>query len=453
MLTRGQRIVAWVQAVLGANAAVLALNLLTGVIAARVLGPEGKGVYNAVIIWPTVFMGLCAVGLSPAFTTLYARRPPEGRRRVFRVAMALAWGWGLTGAGICAWLAPRFLGHLGPEAARLGLVGALVIVPADAVLVATALLAMQEAFPWINAINVGRTIVMVLALGLLTATRHLTARTWAMATWAISFASSLPLLTIGLSRGRRLAPAQVGPPRERWQLAGRLTDLGARYYAIGLASMFNAQLDQMLASARLGARDIGLYGVATSSLSVVGAIGGAFSTVFFPMIAGDRPEEVERRTHAAFRRGSVVFLTAGAAMTLMARPVLQVLYGARYLDAWAAVLALAPAGVCIGCIGVLYQGCYALREFGIPAVGEVVGAASGAVLLFVLIPKWGIVGAGAASSASYVLDLAVVAGLWARRPGRALSNLAPGREDVRVLASIVAQQARRVAGMLPRAAA
>ena len=449
-MTKGQRILAWVQAVLRVNAVVLAINLASGILAARVMGPANKGIFNAIVLWPGVFSMLGNAGLSPAFTSLYARAAEGERRRIFWVAVGLSVAWGILSAAACALLAARVLRHLGPGLAPWVLAGAILSSLSTTVLVANALLSVHESFAWLNWLNVSRALVSTLVLVLLAVLGRLTPYAQVVVTWTTSFLASAPVLVLAFRTGARLPLARSGR-RLLVRTAGQLTAMGFRFYAITLASMFNAQLDQMIASAWLSAHDIGLYGVASSSLTVVAMVAGAFGMVFFPMVAGDAPEDIRRRTSLAFRRGLFVFMVAGCVLLAGAWPMLCWVYGPRYVGAWPAIVALVPAAICGASLSVLYQGCYALRRFAIPAVGEVVGAASGAVLLWWWIPRWGIAGAGLAGSVSYLLDLLVVLVLWSRQEEAGWRAVTPTAEDLRAVARIAVGEVRRLGiGLLRR---
>ncbi len=441
---------AWVQAVLRVNAVVLTINLASGILAARVMGPANKGIFNAIVLWPGVFAMLGNAGLSPAFTTLYARAGQGERRRIYWMAVLLSVAWGGISAAACALLAARVLRHLGPGLGPWVLTGAILSSLSTTVLVGTALLSVHESFAWLNWMNVSRALVSTLALVVLAVLGRLTPYAQVVVTWGTSFLASAPVLVLAFRIGARLPPVRTGR-RLLLRTAQQLTAMGVRFYAISLASMFNAQLDQMIASAWLSAREIGWYGVASSSLTVVAMVAGAFGTVFFPMVAGDTPEDIRRRTSLAFRRGVFAFAAAGCVLLVGAWPMLRWVYGPRYVGAWPAIVALAPAGICGASLSVLYQGCYALRRFAIPAVGEVVGAASGAVLLWWWIPRWGIAGAGLAGSVSYLLDLLVVLALWSRQEDDGWRAVAPTLGDLRSVARIALDEARRLGmGLLRR---
>lgn len=436
-LPRGRRIVHWVLATMGARGFVMVLNLGAGVLSARVMGPDLKGIYNAVLLWPGVFFILTSMGLSAAFTSTYGRAGRGERRRIFLVAVWLALLWGTMGAALCTLVAPHLLAHLGSGLGPWIVVGSWVPLPTTLSEVCSSLLAVEERFAWLNWVYVTRPFALLVGLVALAALGHLNPYSQMVLTWATAFGSSLPVIAAALRLGWRLPRRRgAGVPK----LVALLSTLGIRYYGIALASTFNSQLDSMLATAWLSATQIGLYAVASSAVAVVGTLSATFGQVFFPMSAADDAATIVRRTSLALRRGLWVFLGVEVAMVALARPTLWILYGSRYRGAWPAVVSLAPEAMCMAAIAIFYAGCYALREFVVPLVGEIVGAVSGFVLLALLIPRWGITGAGAAGSVSYALDLAAVALLWSRRRHVPLRELVPGVADAQAVLRMGGEQ-------------
>ena len=60
-----------------ANAFILGLNLGTGILTARLLGPAGRGALAAIILWPQFLSFLLALGLPSALLYNLKRRPEE----------------------------------------------------------------------------------------------------------------------------------------------------------------------------------------------------------------------------------------------------------------------------------------------------------------------------------------------------------------------------------------
>lgn len=418
---------AWIQAVAATNAVVLAMNVATGVISARVLGPGGKGLFNAVAVWMNVFTALAGMGIPAAFISLYAKASADDRPELARGGFALACLWGILGSVAVYVLEPKIIGHMNPAIAswaRLSspMVGILVISGMGG-----AMLSVRERFDALNWLGFGRTFIYLLCLVVLALTTTLTPYAQLAVSWTLLAASSLLIIWTGA----KALPLSWGPVSSR--VLRLLAGLGLGYYSLSLLGMFNSQLDQMIASAWLSARDMGLYAVAISSLSVAGTLQGAIGTVMFPMIAGDDKAAVLARTVSMMRRMMPLFVALWLALCAVAWPVLWVLYGSAYLPAVPVVLLISPTALLVSGIMVFYQAFYALRWFAGPAIGEAVGAGTGALFLWLLIPRWGLEGAAVAASLSYALDLVAVIWYWSRTTRIPVSELKSTREDVRIL--------------------
>ena len=418
----------WIQLVAATNAVVLVLNLLTGVVSARVMGPAGKGVFNAINVWTGVFTALAGMGLPSAFISAYSKAPEEEHPGLARAAFSLSCFWGLLGTVAVYMLEPALIGHMDPRAAAWARLSS----PLVAVFVITgmggAMISVQKRFGALNWVTFARTVLYAACVGGLALWGVLNPYSQLSVSWLLLVASSAMVVWVGVVG----LPLRLGAIR--WQALMDLSGLGLRYYSLGLLGMFNSQLDQMIASAWLSARDMGLYAVAISSLSVVGVLQGAVSTVMFPMIAGDSREAVIERTSRMVRRLMPLFVVLMVLVCASAWPVLLVLYGRVYLPAVSVVLLIAPTAALVSAIMIFYQAFYALRWFAGPTLGEGMGAASGAILLWVLIPRWGLQGAAVAATASYALDLAVVVIYWCRASGMGIADLLTTREDLRYLA-------------------
>lgn len=71
------------------NLLLAALGMISGVVAARLLGPGGRGQLAAIQTWPTVLAGLAMIGL-PDAAAYYSAREPSNAGRYLGSAMTLA---------------------------------------------------------------------------------------------------------------------------------------------------------------------------------------------------------------------------------------------------------------------------------------------------------------------------------------------------------------------------
>lgn len=170
----------------------------------------------------------------------------------------------------------------------------------------------------------------------------------------------------------------------------------------------------------------------------------AVSTALFPTIANERTESARRSITPLVARNTL-WLTAILAgiLVLVAAPVVDLLYSARFGASAAVVRILAPGIVLFSAARVLGND---IAARGRPLVNSVVAAISvvcNIALNVVLIPRYGINGAAWASTASYSVLFVATAVVYRRLTQVPLRVLViPSREDgaryVRLL--------RRIAG-------
>src|SRR5207249_2771614 len=67
---------------IGSSFAIQLLNVVTGVITARALGPSGKGELTAILLWPALLSMLGGLGLTDAVVYFGAQMPRHEREVV-----------------------------------------------------------------------------------------------------------------------------------------------------------------------------------------------------------------------------------------------------------------------------------------------------------------------------------------------------------------------------------
>jgi Na+-driven multidrug efflux pump len=102
------RLVAYTALTAGTNVAIAALGLTSGVLAARLLGPQGRGELSAIQTWPG-FVGMLAAMGMPETVVYYSAKDP--RRAGIVLASAIIFAVGLSAPFIALgfWLMPILL--------------------------------------------------------------------------------------------------------------------------------------------------------------------------------------------------------------------------------------------------------------------------------------------------------------------------------------------------------
>ena len=237
------------------NAVALAANLLTGILVARALGPQGRGELTAIMILPQLLGWVFAMGCGQAVSYRLARAPDDGPRLfVSWVLMLGCWAsWPSSSASSCCrpCSMPRPLPR--SRRRRVYLPFVLLILLAD--LLSGVLLGRGDVL-FYNITRIGwaggvaAAYVVLVAVGSFTVTIALVA----------SAVVSAAVTAVTLVRVVR----QVGFGRPSAKLGLSSLWYGVRAHGANVSGLVNQRLDLFIIPAFLSASTIGLYSVATN---------------------------------------------------------------------------------------------------------------------------------------------------------------------------------------------
>jgi O-antigen/teichoic acid export membrane protein len=411
------------------------LGLATSIVVSRSLGPQEKGVYDLLFSTATLFALVLGLSIPSGITFAVARKASSPRRLVVWVA-----GIGVVQAIVAfAVLAVLSTTDL---AASLGLgttdpavmvvlallVAALCVAPSlRGILVGNQRVALAS---WLDLL--GRAITFLLLL--------------VVALAAVGGTADADRFIMALLVGGVLGASLYLPAAVRTRVAGVGAGLGAviRFatpsYGANVLQYLNYRVDLFLVAYFRDLREVGLYALAVSLAQLVWLVSNAVATAVFARVGStsDEPQEAAGRTAALSRNVLVVQLALAGALALLAKPLLQVLYGPAFASAVSALWLLLPGVAVFGLGSVLAAH---LAGLGRPNLNLWVAASSLVVTLtldLLLIPSLGMNGAAVASSASYATTAVLTALLFTRITGLPLrSVLVPRRADLRRLLTVV----------------
>jgi O-antigen/teichoic acid export membrane protein len=378
----------------GANGALALLGLATGTLAARLLGPQGRGELAAIQTWPTFLATLAMLGLPEALVYHCARKPERaGRYLGSAIAIALL---GSVPFMVLGYLAiPFFLSAQSAEIVRAAR-WYLLIVPVFALvgLPYHPLRGLNRFFVW-NALRLLAPLAwLVVLLGAL-ATGWTKPPGLAFAYLALLALLFVPVFVAVIRHVR-------GPFRPDVQDWSPLLRYGLPTLASTLPQMLNYRMDQLLMMAFLPAQPLGFYAVAVSWGGMVQPLVSALGTTLFPHVASQGDSALQARVLArAVRVGFSVSAGLGALLLALTPLGLPLLFGKAFEPAVPAALVLVVASAVAAFNGVAEDG---LRGLGRPSAvlwAELAGVAVTAVALLTLLPRWGILGAALASLLGY----------------------------------------------------
>ncbi|GMA61166.1 hypothetical protein GCM10025859_16060 [Alicyclobacillus fastidiosus] len=405
------------------NYAILCMNLLTGILTARFLGPSQKGVYYAISSWVDMIGYLAGLGINQAFVWYYHGN--VDRRKLFRRTLMIGLCSILVSSvigGFLIWYPMHRLGHTALLWAGIGLA----MLPIGTLYgIATTYLLASGNVAVYNRLRLIQSVSSTLGIVILAACKYLNLSSYLTCLNGTSLMASLLCVAVTI----RQLQKEITAVTEEVPAVPQFMSKSLAYFLPSLSSLFNERLDQMICTLWLSQREIGLYGVSNSSLGVLGSLIGGFSTVFYPTMAQSDSEEITNKGNKAFRLYTLMALAAIFCVITLSPEVLRVMYGRNYVAAYPIVVGLAPVAVFSGLIAILYQGFFSAGKPSYALVSEIVGAVSGAILIWWLAPRDGAVGVAVANSISYVLDFAICILFWMKLGGK-IRDLIPMWTDI-----------------------
>lgn len=377
---------------------ILAINMGTGIITARFLGPQGRGEQAAIILWPQLLAYLMTLGL-PAALRYNLKRYPNEKSELFSAVLVLSLGLGLLASLIGIVFIPHWLGQ--QYSADVVHFAQWFMLTAPVGVFWANLVAALEATEDFSSANQGQYLtplfILIMLLALL------------LAHGLTPFNTSLAYTVAGLPIFFWILNRLWKRFRPRWHKLGpqykRLLSYGLRAYGIDLLGTIATQMDQALVVGLLSPASMGKYAVALSLSRMLDIFQGSIITVLFPKTAARPIEEVIALTGRAARVGLAFSLMAATGAMLVVPFLLHLLYGSEFIGALPVFRILAIEVVLGGTTWVLAQAFMALGRPGTITIMQAIGLGLTLPLLLILIPRYGLVGAGLAILCSTTIRL------------------------------------------------
>jgi O-antigen/teichoic acid export membrane protein len=371
---------------------VMALNLLTGMLIARLLGVDGRGEQAAIILWPQFFSCIMTLGI-PSALIYHLKRYPDEQAKFFAAATIVSLGLGGLAALVGIWVIPLWMAHYSPIVIY-ATQGFMVLTPM--LLLALTFTAALEACEQFGKANQARylqgslTFLMVLVLGAL---HHSTPLTLA----AAYLLPTLPMLWLMGGQLRQEFGVFRLPSHDTYP---RLLNYGLRAYGIELLGTLYLQIGGMLVVKILSASELGWYAVALSLSRMLSLLQSSVVTVLLPKTAARPPQEVLQLTGQATRISLLCLMVPSVGLGVAAPLVLTMLYGPEFAEAVPTLRVLLLEALLASATYVLTRAFMALGQPGVVAALQIAGLVV-AVPATVLLMHWfGLLGASLALFAS-----------------------------------------------------
>jgi O-antigen/teichoic acid export membrane protein len=369
-----------------ANFGVLVLNIVSGIITARTLGPSGRGSLAAILMWPQFLAYGLSLGV-PVASVYWLRRRPDDARQIVGTGLLLSAVLG-TAAAVVGYVVIPFSLRTYPHHV-IALAQNWVVVTPLALLAVTLIAQVQAAgaftkfntFRFLSPLSVLCVIVAAWALGDLS---------FGTAALAYLLAATPATIWIGNWVWKHYRPTLSHPMATSRLIIG----YGVRAWGADLLATIASQVDRILVVGLLSPEAMGLYVVAQSTSSLLGVLPSAVSPITLPQSSGLDTAGIMELTGRAVRATLYVMVIASIPLFALGGLLLEMVYGEKFSAASAVLPFLLVEAIADGLTSVLAQAFLASGFPGTVTLLEAVGVSTSIPLLYLLIPRFGLRGAG-----------------------------------------------------------
>jgi O-antigen/teichoic acid export membrane protein len=362
------------------------LNLATGITAARLLGPDGRGELAAIVLWPQL---ISAIGV--ALVTDAVIHASAGKSipmsRIF--ASATACGFLLTVPLVIVGLTVESFvyGHYRPEVALWGRIYLLFIPLTMLATFSAAIFQGNHNFVVWNALTVSVNVGYLSFILLFLAVDGSSVEAFAAASLLANAATLALAIYLLAKRG-------WAGLRPDLALMKKFLVYGTPIAVANLVLALGERLDQAVISQLRGERELGLYVVALSTAGPILGLGAMLGALVLPKVAGETSPEGRAVVLGRYLRLSMAIAGLATIVLIAIAPLLvRVLFGAAFLPAAALMQIAILAAVPYVIRRLLGQAFKAYDRTRLVARIELAAVAVGAVCLLTLVPWLGVAGA------------------------------------------------------------
>ncbi len=412
---------------MSANLTAALMGIVTGVVSARALGPDGRGELAVMILWPSLIATVVDLGISEAIT-LRTAKAPDAAFAHFGVGIWIALAGSVIGV-LTGYAATPYLLRADQQQLLTDSYWAQLYIPLSLLANVSlgSLLGLQR-FRAVAAVRIGTGTSYLVVMLLVVAAGYGSPRTLMLLTVAsrgVPFPLCLPFL-VSAFRGRGKA--------KRRELVEQLRD-GAHQQMAKLAAVLSGAEDRALAALRLSSASIGHWQIASSMTVVMPFISQALSQQLYAVVATGTSDQA-KLTQRAYMR-SIALTGAVAALAVPILPLaIPLVYGQDFSLAVAPATIVTFAAVFGAGAMTLSAGARGAQRTGICVASEVAGIAAMGAIGWVLAQRYGGIGLAIAYLAGRMVSLLFLVAAWRTIGLRSRELLPPPR---RFLAAVMAE--------------
>nr|WP_242042010.1 oligosaccharide flippase family protein [Alkalinema sp. FACHB-956] len=400
----------------------MALTIVTGMITARYLGPEGRGELAAMSLWPQLLAFMATLGLTNSLIYNF-KRYPEQKSELFGTALILGSLLGTAASIVGFFCIPVWLAK-SPEiviqVARWFVLTAVLDMLHG---IACAALEAEEQFGFANQIRyITSPLLSLITLWILIQFNIINPVNFIIA----GIIPKVILVLWVLVHACR----QIQPKFIRLSASFRnLFRYGLRSYGLDLLGTLASKIDQIFIVGVLAAYEVGIYNAALNLASVIAMLQISAGSILFPKASARPVNEVVEMTAKTARVTLVLTIVGGATVVLLGPQVLELLYGNEFVAAAPIFRLLVGYTILLGTTQILMQPFMALDRPEMATLLQALGLGLNVVMFVLWVPTYGVYGVVYALLISGVFRLVAVMVSYPIVLKSRSPNLIPGRAD------------------------
>ncbi|MCS4058427.1 O-antigen/teichoic acid export membrane protein [Salinibacter ruber] len=389
----------------GADILKMLLSVVSGILTARLLLPQGKGELTAILLWHGLFSNVGNIGM-PHAVIYYTGQNEEEVGRVFGTATAIALVQGAAVAVAGYFAIEHIIGDYGKDVVRTA--RTMFIFAPISFLYSYSIRTVQGVgnYNIWNIFRVAQSLIYVSVIVLLWILEEMNVQSvvygYVLSQFSVAIFCSYYVIS-----GAKKVDFDFG-------LVRKFMSYGSRNWLAGMAGQANARIDQGIISMVLSSELLGFYRVAVSATRPIGVVSGGFSKIILPEVSLADEGKREKIRKSLYIAGGLLVVSAGIGVLLIPY-VLPFLFGAEYTSAIFSAQILCVAMTVMGMRNILNNGVRGLGYPQYPLYGEVTSLVVTAAGLWGLLPLLGIEGAAITSLLAYATGAAIVYELGLRR--------------------------------------
>lgn len=415
--------------------AILFINMATGMVTARLLGPEGRGLQTAMILWPQFLAFASTFGIHTALL-YHMKKNPELESDLYYASLWLSLCAGAVCVATGLFLIPAWLEADAVPVAQWLMAGTPFML---IFFMHNALFRGREEFHLFNRMRYLVPLLTLAALLLLAMADRLTPTSSAI----VYIAPYVPVTMLAMVRAIRVYRRPVFSGM--LSTCKKVLAYGFGAYGIDLLGNLILYIDQIILINLLAPGPLGLYVVAVSLSRVTAIFSSSIIMVLYPKASSLPPKDAALLTLRIFKLSLIAALAFVSVFMVAAPLMIHLLYGERFAESTDVFRLLVLEVVLSGAALVLAQAFMAVGKPFVVTVSQAIGVLLVIPLMYFLVPEYGVIGAGWALLLPSIIRLLYVAAVFEWRFRFSLRALLPGRDDLRWMMRMIRDRKSRTA--------